>query len=103
MTDDRLDKRFDDLMRDASQTYRRPPEPPLDEMWASIEAQLPAHGRITSISPMRESRNPFRYVNWVAAAATLVIGIGIGRGSALLNPQQPVAARQVVARATAET
>ena len=31
MTDDRFDK----LMRDAANTFRRPPEPPIDEMWAA--------------------------------------------------------------------
>jgi len=32
------DERFEELMRDAALTYRRPPEPPLDEMWEAIDA-----------------------------------------------------------------
>ena len=31
------DEQFDDLMRDAAHTYHRPPDAPLDDMWAEIE------------------------------------------------------------------
>ena len=34
------DERFDELIEKASSTYRVPPEPPVDEMWAAIEAGL---------------------------------------------------------------
>ena len=51
MTDDRQDDRFDKLMRDAADTFRRPPEPPIDEMWAEIEARA-GFGSVTpKISP----------------------------------------------------
>jgi hypothetical protein len=82
MTEDRFDK----LMRDAAATFRRPPEPPLDEMWAEIEARAglgggtPRHP-IPSIAPAADTRRRLRVPQWIGIAATLVIGIGIGRGS----------------------
>ncbi|HEX3866446.1 MAG TPA: hypothetical protein VHV78_06815 [Gemmatimonadaceae bacterium] len=80
MTDDRFDERFDELMRDAARTYRRPPEAPLDDMWASVEAQLPATHPVLE-TPVRSGRGAFRSPNWYAVAATLIIGIGIGRAT----------------------
>jgi hypothetical protein len=49
-----------------------PPPPPLDEMWAVIED---AHfNNVKAVAPStRTSRLP-----WLAAAATLIVGIGIG-------------------------
>jgi hypothetical protein len=79
MTEDRFDK----LMRDAAETFRRPPEPPLDEMWAEIEARsgFRATPSIESVTPITSARRRFRVPSWAVAAATLMIGIGIGRGS----------------------
>ena len=82
MTDDRFDK----LMRDAADTFRRPPEPPTEEMWAEIEARAGLESStpavpIASITPRVQARRGFRIPSWVGIAATLVIGIGIGRGS----------------------
>jgi hypothetical protein len=79
MTEDRFDK----LMRDAAETFRRPPEPPLDEMWAEIEARsgFRATPSIESVTPITSARRGFRVPSWAVAAATLMIGIGIGRGS----------------------
>ena len=82
MTEDRFDK----LMRDAADTFRRPPEPPLDEMWAEIEAQsgfraTPSIESVRPITTISSGRRGFRVPSWAVAAATLVIGIGIGRGS----------------------
>ncbi len=68
--------------------YHRPPEAPRDEMWVAIEAELPT-GReatdIIAIGPAGRSPTP-RSVwrrNWTvlatAAAALLVMGIGLGR------------------------
>jgi hypothetical protein len=79
MTDNRLDKQFEALMRDAAETYRRPPQAPLDDMWASIEAQLPDSSPVVALHSTAARR--FRYTSWVAAAATLVIGVGIGRAT----------------------
>ncbi|MGH7602883.1 MAG: hypothetical protein ACRENK_02675 [Gemmatimonadaceae bacterium] len=67
------DERFDDLIRNLPRSFDAPPEPPLDEMWTVIEnahfnAPVSVRRRgLVSIAP------------WMAAAATLLIGIGIGR------------------------
>ncbi len=69
--------RFDELMDDAATSYRRPPEPPLDEMWAEVERGLKNAARGTSDAP-----TPRRYaVRAIQIAATLVVGIAIGRAS----------------------
>jgi len=74
------DQRIDDVLRDLPRNFNTPTEPPLDEMWTVIEeahfnAPIPISSTrvITSRGPMT-SRAP-----WLAAAAALVIGIGVGR------------------------
>jgi hypothetical protein len=101
MTDDRFDK----LMRDAADTFRRPPEPPIDEMWAEIEARAGLGSAtpavpIASITPRVEARRGFRIPTWVGIAATLVIGIGIGRGSTFVG--RPAAPAPINTVAVAE-
>jgi uncharacterized membrane-anchored protein YhcB (DUF1043 family) len=68
------DNRFNDVIRELPRSFNEPPPPPLDEMWMVIEE---AHfDAPVSISKPRgfASRAP-----WLAAAAALVIGIGLGR------------------------
>ena len=68
------DNRFNDMIRDLPRSFNEPPPPPLDEMWTVIEE---AHfDAPVSISRPRgiASRAP-----WLAAAAALVLGIGLGR------------------------
>ena len=76
MTDEQLDK----LLNDARATYRVPPEPPLDEMWAAIDAKL------ERVEPRGGLGAPRRGTTWrvvgLAAAAALVLGVGVGRWSA---------------------
>lgn len=77
------DEHFERLMKDAAETYRRPPEAPMDEMWASIEAEtfgtrLPANRRLNLMA------NP-----WLRMAAVLVLGVAIGRGSMLRQKSAP--------------
>jgi hypothetical protein len=75
MTDDR----FDELMRDAAQTYHRPPDAPLDEMWDAVERTT---WGATAAAP--SPRHWLRAPGW-AIAATLVVGIGLGRASLIFN------------------
>lgn len=86
MTEDRFDK----LMRDAAETFRRPPEPPIDEMWAEIEARAGLANQtsdqsVSPFTPLVAKRRGFRIPSWIGIAATLVIGIGIGRGSTAIG------------------
>lgn len=65
--------RFDEVLRDLPRSYNPPPPPPLDEMWPVIEdAHFDAPLPITRTRPFSAG------ASWLAAAAALVIGIGIG-------------------------
>ena len=92
------DNRFNDVIRELPRSFNEPPPPPLDEMWTVIEE---AHfDAPVSISKPRglASRAP-----WLAVAAALVIGIGLGRylprGA---NPSEP-APSAVAANSTTPT
>ena len=67
------ENRFDEVLRDLPRDFNNPAEPPLDEMWGVIEdahfnspASIRRPGGMTSRAP------------WIAAAAALLLGIGIG-------------------------
>jgi hypothetical protein len=79
------DEQFEKLMKDAAETYNRPPAPPLDQMWASIESEsfgtkLPTRRRINLTG------NP-----WLRMAAVLVLGVVIGRESTVFTKSTPAA------------
>ena len=65
------DDRFDEVIRDLPRSFNAPPAAPLDEMWGVIED---AH---FDAPRGRGSRNSFFNTPWLAAA-TLLVGIGIG-------------------------
>lgn len=76
MTEDKLDK----LIGTARGTYRVPPEPDLDGMWDEIAAELD----VRSGGVRRDGRRAvfaWKQIG-IAAAAALVIGVGVGRVSA---------------------
>jgi hypothetical protein len=96
MTEDQFDK----LMRDAAETFHRTPDAPLDEMWKTIESRagLRTGASEESSSPMARAMHRFHAPTWLAIAATLVIGIGIGRGSRSIGHEVvPVQPQQVAA------
>ncbi len=72
------DKRFDEVIAELPSTFRPVGEAPYDEMWKNIEAahfdaqaaRATSRGRVLGVLP------------WLAAAATLLIGIAIGRNTA---------------------
>jgi uncharacterized membrane-anchored protein YhcB (DUF1043 family) len=68
------DDSFDELMQDLPGNFNVPPNPPLDEMWTEIQR---AHFNAPISAPAR--RGIISHAPWLAAAATLLIGIGIGR------------------------
>jgi hypothetical protein len=89
--------RFDELMRDAAHTYRRPPEPELEAMWSGIEATL---GDQRHLHVGRRSRMAILAPRWLAIAATLVVGIGLGRLSVKMGRgNTPAAPPTIVASA----
>ncbi|PYO80612.1 MAG: hypothetical protein DMD63_00785 [Gemmatimonadetes bacterium] len=66
------DDRFDDLIRNLPDDFKVP-DPPLEEMWRVIE-NAHFNARTASTSRVWTQSTP-----WLAAAAALLVGIGIGR------------------------
>lgn len=77
MDEDRLDQ----LLRDAAQAYHRPPPVPREEIWARVQAARKAGQEqgptIVRLDAPRRARP--RWVPWIALAATLLLGVAIGR------------------------
>ena len=69
MTEDRLNE----LLDDARRTWPKPPEPDYQAMWGRIEQEAFSGVR------KHETRTPSWLVYAIGLAATLVIGIGVGR------------------------
>ena len=67
------ENRFDEVIRELPQSFNPPSEPPLDEMWGVIED---AH--FNSPASAGRPRGMTSRAPWLAAAAALVIGVGIG-------------------------
>jgi hypothetical protein len=67
------DNRFNELIRDLPRSFNAPPQPPLDEMWTTIED---AH--FNAPVPISTRRGLTSRAPWLAAAAALVVGVGIG-------------------------
>ena len=88
MTLDRDDDALPDRVREAARGYRVPPPTPREEMWAAI---------VTERERRRHARLRARPVRWgLALAATLVLGIGIGR---LAWRERPPTAPHLASRA----
>jgi hypothetical protein len=77
------DDELDALLRHEAPAYRTPPTPPLDAMWARIEQ---AHfGTPVRAIPMHVERVRPAAARWrlgVGIAASVLIGVGIGRATA---------------------
>lgn len=86
------DERLNDLLREVKQSYRVPPEAPLDAMWERIECEafdgpralVPIHGDAVVLDGVR--RDAPRRRGWLSPlagiAATLLVGFGLGRFTA---------------------
>jgi len=81
------DERFEELMRDAKKTYRTPPTADFDSMWKSIEGAYfgGAMGQTQAHHNERPRGLQHSAMRWIGIAATLVVGIGIGRMSLRLD------------------
>ena len=66
------DHRFEELIRTAAPSFREPPPPPMDAMWARIEREY--YGNTSRRNPWQRWYGPI-----VGMAATLLIGFGLGR------------------------
>lgn len=82
------EEKLNELLRDASRTWRVPPVPRTEELWAGIEAA-------TYARPRRGLTRPWwAFVS--AVAASLVIGVAVGRfsvpASTVESPAPPVLA-----------
>lgn len=85
------DDQFEEILDQAGKEYNPPPAIPREEMWEAIVAEsMPPAAGVVRIAPQagrpRQSvRRP--WLGWAtAAAALLVLGVGIGRLSAPENP-----------------
>jgi uncharacterized membrane-anchored protein YhcB (DUF1043 family) len=93
------ENRFDEVIRDLPRSFSTPPSPPLDEMWAVIEE---AHFDAPASIPSRRTAIMLR-APWLAAAATLLIGIGIGRYIPRVTKNGELPAPSVVASSNSAT
>lgn len=80
MTDDKLQE----LLHEASRTWRVPPAPRVGEMWAAIEA--------SHFDRPRRRLTPHWWMLVTAVAASLVIGVAVGRFSATDRGAAPAVA-----------
>lgn len=80
------DKQLDELLTDATHSYRPPPGAPLEAIWSRVDAELFA------VKPARTA--PGWRVFAGAIAATLVLGVLIGRGTATRELALPLTAKQ---------
>lgn len=84
------EERFEQMLDRARDEYGVPREPDTEAMWRAIEREAWPRQRTFATA-----RGVSRTAALLAAAATLVIGVGVGRWSAArppLAPAQPVAA-----------
>jgi hypothetical protein len=85
MTDDR----FDELMRDAAHTYRKPSEPDFEAMWNVVARE--------SFGVAHPTRRSFHFPRGIGIAATLLLGIGIGRATVSFKSASQKSATTVAA------
>lgn len=104
------DERFDALLDRVRETYNAPPETPREEMWRVVSQRMRepvAQEDATPVIDLTAARGRRgvvkRRMAWasVAAAALVVLGIGIGRLTAPGVPPGPVATTQPADRAPA--
>lgn len=82
------DEQFEEFLKREARAYNPPPaEVPRDEMWETIRAQRAARGarsaggapRFGAAMPSPKDKPTLKYASIIGMAATLLLGIGIGR------------------------
>lgn len=72
------DDKFEQFLQREARSYNAPPSSvPRDEMWRAIAAARGA--RPGGVTPLSSRKPRLRYTPWIGMAATLLVGIGIGR------------------------
>ena len=87
--------RLDELLDDARRTWPMPPEPDYQAMWGRIEREAFSGVRAT------ESRTPSWRVFSIGIAATLMVGVGLGRLS--MKQAAPLESVPTLAAVTTDT
>ena len=81
------DMKFDEFLRHAAKDYNAPETPPADAIWSAIEADVAKAIQPAQIKPFPQRRT------WIivssAIAATLILGVAVGRWSATGTTPQP--------------
>lgn len=84
------DERFDDFVRRNLKDYNAPVPPPADAIWASIEKDVAESIRPRAVRPTTIRRL------WISIgvgiAATLMVGVAVGRWSTTRAPEAPLIA-----------
>jgi hypothetical protein len=103
------DERFEELMRDAAVTYRKVPSADFESMWNAVEGRMAKSEERDNLAALpspaiRHSRFALRAPQILAIAATLVIGVALGRASMSLGsaPSAPAAVQKVAMANTSE-
>ena len=90
------DDKFEQWLREESQSYNQPPKADVEQMWAAIDAGVSLEQR-PDVVPIRSRW----YANsWLRVAAALVMGVGLGRMTMTAPPFSPPVADNNVAAAT---
>lgn len=75
-----MNHELDPRLREKLMDYNRPPETPRERMWEAIQARRQRDGRAASRGSARIRSQTLRRMAWpIAAAALLLLGIGLGR------------------------
>ncbi len=89
MNDERKDDRLDEQLQEAARDYNAPPQTPREAMWAGIETRRRKRRDRDRLVRLPWWQN--RKLIWpTAAAATLIIGIAVGRMTISPQGQQTV-------------
>lgn len=90
--------KFDEFLRHAAKDYHAPVTPPADAIWSAIEEDVAKAIRPAQVTPFPQRRT------WIAVAtgiaATLMLGVAVGRWSATAPTLAPIVPSVAVSSAT---
>ncbi len=87
MQDDKEDPKFEQWLKQHATSYNTPPTPDVERMWVAIEADHFDSNTLTHAHTLRATPivkpTPWWSNSWMRVAAALVVGVGLGRISAV--------------------